>query len=87
MEWVRKMGAASLESVAHVGVFGLFFCKALFYCFASPLKVKRVIKQIRFIGWQSLPVIVLTGGFAGMVLGFQGFYSLSRFGSDAFLGP
>ncbi len=87
MEWVRKMGAASLESVAHVGVFGLFFCKALFYCFAPPLKVKRVIKQIRFIGWQSLPVIVLTGGFAGMVLGFQGFYSLSRFGSDAFLGP
>ena len=87
MEWVRKMGAGSLESVAHVGVFGLFFCKALFYSFAPPLKVKRVIKQIRFIGWQSLPVIVLTGGFAGMVLGFQGFYSLSRFGSDAFLGP
>ena len=87
MEWVRKMGAASLESVAHIGIFTLFFGKALFYCFAPPLKVKRVVRQIRFIGWQSLPVIVLTGGFAGMVLGFQGFYSLSRFGSDAFLGP
>jgi phospholipid/cholesterol/gamma-HCH transport system permease protein len=32
-------------------------------------------------------VIFLTGAFAGMVLGFQGYYTLSRFGSEAFLGP
>ncbi len=70
-----------------MGVMGLFLLKTLFYVFVPPLKFARVLKQIRFIGLQSTSVILLTGGFAGMVLGFQGFYSLSRFGSDAFLGP
>jgi phospholipid/cholesterol/gamma-HCH transport system permease protein len=32
-------------------------------------------------------VIFLTGAFTGMVLAFQGFYSLTRFGSAALLGP
>lgn len=57
------------------------------FAFVPPIKVDRVLRQIRFIGFQSGIVILLTGLFSGMVLGFQGFYSLSRFGSDAFLGP
>jgi phospholipid/cholesterol/gamma-HCH transport system permease protein len=32
-------------------------------------------------------VILLTGAFAGMVLGLQGYYGLNRFGSNALLGP
>ncbi len=41
---------------------------------------------MHFIGAKSLFVIVLTGAFTGMVLGLQGYYSLSRFGSEAVLG-
>jgi len=66
---------------------GLFLLKAVFFLVIPPLKFGRFLKQVRFIGLQSVVVILLTGGFSGMVLGFQGFYSLSRFGSDAFLGP
>jgi phospholipid/cholesterol/gamma-HCH transport system permease protein len=66
---------------------GLFLFNTLFYAFVPPIKFTRVLKQIRFIGLQSMFVIVLTGTFTGMVLGFQGYYSLNRFGSDAFLGP
>ncbi|OQY48944.1 MAG: ABC transporter permease [Desulfobacteraceae bacterium 4572_87] len=57
------------------------------FSFVPPFKIYRCLKQIQFIGFQSILLIALTGGFSGMVLGFQGFYSLSRFGSDAFLGP
>lgn len=70
-----------------MGVMGLFLVKAGFYAVVPPVKIGRVIKQVHFIGFQSLVVILLTGCFSGMVLGFQGYYSLSRFGSDAFLGP
>ncbi len=66
---------------------GLFLAVTLFYTFIPPIKFTRLLKQIHFIGLQSTVVILLTGSFSGMVLGFQGFYSLSRFGSDAFLGP
>jgi phospholipid/cholesterol/gamma-HCH transport system permease protein len=70
-----------------MGAMGLFLQSTIFYGLILPLKIKRCLRQIRFIGFQSILVIMLTGGFSGMVLGFQGYYSLSRFGSDAFLGP
>jgi phospholipid/cholesterol/gamma-HCH transport system permease protein len=70
-----------------MGAMGVFLFHCILHCCIPPLKFSRLIKQIEFIGYQSLVVIVLTGGFSGMVLGFQGYYSLSRFGSDAFLGP
>jgi len=65
----------------------LFLGKAIVYSVIPPLKVVRLLKQIRFIGSQSIVVILLTGVFAGMVIGLQGFRSLSRVGSEAFLGP
>ena len=87
MSLIRKLGAITLEYLKRMGYMGLFLLNAFIYTFILPLKVTRILKQIHFIGLQSVFVIILTGGFSGMVLGFQGFYSLNRFGSDAFLGP
>jgi len=66
---------------------GTFLLKAVFYSLTPPLKFYRLLKQIWFVGFQSSLVILLTGAFTGMVLGLQGFYTLTRFGSEAFLGP
>jgi phospholipid/cholesterol/gamma-HCH transport system permease protein len=66
---------------------GLFLAKAFFYASTLPLKFSNLLKQIQFIGFQSMLVIFLTGAFAGMVLSLQGFYTLNRFGSAALLGP
>jgi len=84
---IRRLGAFVLLRVYRIGVMGLFLVKTFFYAVIPPVKVLRVIKQVHFIGFQSMIVILLTGCFSGMVLGFQGYYTLSRFGSDAFLGP
>jgi len=84
---MEQIGTKTLDLVYRIGVMGLFLGKAFLYALIPPIKVQRLLKQIHFIGLQSLVVIVLTGSFTGMVLGFQGYYSLSRFGSDAFLGP
>jgi phospholipid/cholesterol/gamma-HCH transport system permease protein len=66
---------------------GIFLVRALFCIVTPPWKVSAVFRQTRFIGTQSLGVIVLTGVFTGMVLGYQGFNTLNRVGSEAFLGP
>jgi len=84
---VRKAGRFPLPFVRDMGRMGLFLIPVVFYTFTPPLKFFRVLKQIRFIGFGSMLVIVLTGGFTGMVLGFQGYNVLSRVGSTAFLGP
>ncbi|MFQ5988917.1 MAG: MlaE family ABC transporter permease [Candidatus Methylomirabilales bacterium] len=64
----------------------IFLGSALYWMFLPPLKWRRMIGRIHFIGAKSLSVIVLTGAFTGMVLGLQVFYTLSKFGSEAFLG-
>jgi len=84
---VRKLGAISLLGLRGTGRMGLFLAQAFIYVLTPPLKFSRVLQQIRFIGFQSTLVIFLTGAFAGMVLGLQGFYTLNRFGSTALLGP
>ncbi|MBW1996955.1 MAG: ABC transporter permease, partial [Deltaproteobacteria bacterium] len=85
--FLRGLGAKTLLLLRRMGIMGIFLGKAISYCFMPPIKFSLVLKQLRFIGSQSTLVIFLTGSFTGMVLGLQGFYTLSRFGSDAFLGP
>jgi len=50
-------------------------------------RFRAFVDRINFIGYRSLLIIFLTGAFTGMVLGLQIYLTLSRFGSEAFLGP
>ncbi len=85
--FVRNLGVLSLAGLRSMGRMGLFLGKTFFFAVTPPLKFSQLLKQIRFIGFQSALVIFLTGAFSGMVLGLQGFYTLNRFGSAALLGP
>ncbi len=87
MDMIRNLGAATLLVIRRAGLMGLFLGQAVLFCFIPPVKFSLLLKRIHFIGWQSMLVIFLTGSFTGMVLGLQGYYTLSRFGSEAFLGP
>ena len=84
---VRRIGRACLSTVRQMGRMVVFLVRALFCLVTPPLKVRRVLGRIQFIGFKSLVVICLAGAFTGMVLGFQGYHTLTRFGSTAFLGP
>jgi phospholipid/cholesterol/gamma-HCH transport system permease protein len=87
MQGITALGAWFIKRADRLGRAGVFFARTLSCCLAPPIKVRRVIKQVWFIGWKSMPVICLTGGFTGMVLALQGFPTLRRVGSEAFLGP
>lgn len=87
MQLLTSLGAWFLERIGRLGRAGLFLLKSLICTFAPPLKLARVVKQIWFVGWKSMGVISLTGAFTGMVLALQGFPTLRRVGSEAFLGP
>ena len=84
---LAKLGAGTLAFLTYLGRLGLFLFTTLLLIIIPPLKVRRIIRQMHFIGTRSVLVIVLTGLFAGMVLALQGYYTLTRFGSEAFLGP
>lgn len=47
---------------------------------------RLVSQQVHFIGNHSLLIIAVSGLFVGFVLGLQGYYTLSRYGSEEALG-
>jgi phospholipid/cholesterol/gamma-HCH transport system permease protein len=81
------LGRRAIEIVISLGRFGAFFLLALATIVTPPFKFRAFIDRIDYIGFRSLLIILLTGAFTGMVLGLQIFFTLSRFGSEAFLGP
>jgi phospholipid/cholesterol/gamma-HCH transport system permease protein len=84
---VEALGAGTVAIVDALGRFGAFFLEAVIVTVTPPFKVRPFIDRIHYIGYLSLLIILLTGAFTGMVLGLQIFLTLSRFGSEAFLGP
>jgi phospholipid/cholesterol/gamma-HCH transport system permease protein len=81
------LGERILALVEALGRFGGFLGLALFSLITPPFKVRAFVERIHYIGYRSLIIILLTGAFTGMVLGLQLHLVLSRFGSEAFLGP
>ena len=83
----EAIGRRTIELVEALGRFGGFFGLALFSMVTPPFKTRAFIDRLHYIGYRSLLIIILTGAFTGMVLGLQVYLTLSRFGSEAFLGP
>jgi phospholipid/cholesterol/gamma-HCH transport system permease protein len=84
---VEAVGRVTLSVVVALGRFGAFLGHALGLLLTPPLKIRQILGRIQFVGFNSLPIVLLTGTFTGMVLGLQIFIVLARFGADAFLGP
>jgi phospholipid/cholesterol/gamma-HCH transport system permease protein len=81
------LGRSVLDTLASLGRFGRFLAFALVTLLTPPFKGTAFVNRLHDMGFRSLVIIVLTGAFTGMVLGLQIFFVLSRFGSEAFLGP
>jgi phospholipid/cholesterol/gamma-HCH transport system permease protein len=86
VEMIERLGALVLDGVLQLGQFVVFLLGAVFYMCVPPYKPRLWIRQIRIIGADSLFLIILIGGFTGMVLGLQGYNTLRRFGSEGALG-
>lgn len=83
----EALGERAVTIVEALGRFGTFFGQALTLIVTPPFKLRAFVGRIHYIGFNSLLIILLTGAFTGMVLGLQIYFTLSRFGSEAYLGP
>jgi phospholipid/cholesterol/gamma-HCH transport system permease protein len=83
----EALGRWAIDGVEALGRFGTFLGVAVALVFTPPFKLRAFVDRIHYIGFNSLLIILLTGTFTGMVLGLQVYLTLSRFGSEAYLGP
>jgi phospholipid/cholesterol/gamma-HCH transport system permease protein len=81
-DFVRGTGRSTLETVRGLGRVSLFAREMLYWTFAS-LPPRRVVFPLFYeVGVRSLPVVLVTGTFIGMVLAVQMFSHLHRLGAQ-----
>ncbi len=83
---LEKFGGYCLYHVNQLGRMGVFLFYSLLAILQPPYKIYPIIKQTYLIGTLSIFVIIVTGVFTGMVLGLQGYHTLSKFGAEGLLG-
>lgn len=62
------------------------FGKTLIWTFRRPFDIRNLLKQIEEVGIKSVPVVLITGAFTGMVLALQSYTGFKRFNAEAFVG-
>ena len=83
---LEKLGNYFLYHVNQFGRMGRFFFQSIISILKPPYKIYPIIKEIYVIGSLSVFVIFFTGAFTGMVLGLQGYHTLTKFGAESSLG-
>jgi phospholipid/cholesterol/gamma-HCH transport system permease protein len=51
-----------------------------------PLELRNIVKQMEEVGVRSVPVVLVTAAFTGMVLALQSYTGFQRFGATSFVG-
>ena len=85
-DWISTLGAWFIASVRSLGDFGLFTLRLCINLKPALVRFQATAKQILFVGNYSLLIILVSGLFVGFVLGLQGDYVLSSYGSEQALG-
>jgi phospholipid/cholesterol/gamma-HCH transport system permease protein len=80
--WVEGLGKRFVTYIEKCGIAGLILCSTL----VRLPNFKLLVHQIFNVGVLSLPIIVCSALFVGMVLGLQGYTTLATLGAEQAIG-
>lgn len=80
------LGLWMLKVLDRVGSVLMMFAKFVAWSFVPPFRWGLMLKQMEFVGVKSTGVVVLTGGFTGMVLALQTHHGLKPVGAETYIG-
>jgi len=83
---VRGVGANTIDAVWRLGYASRFLGLTLGHSGTCARRPRLVVREIYYTGVLSLIIIMVSGLFVGMVLGFQGYQTLVTYGSESALG-
>jgi len=86
---IESLGTKTVKGVENAGKFGRFSLQAILCSCRGCVKRKRyslIWAQMNAIGVRSVPIVMLTGAFVGMILAVQAYDQLAGFGLEERLG-
>ncbi len=85
-QWVEGIGESIKESIDGLGRIMYFTSSFFYWVFKRPFRVHLFIEQLYFIGNKSILIILLSGGFTGMVLATQTYFGFKLINVDSLVG-
>jgi phospholipid/cholesterol/gamma-HCH transport system permease protein len=86
IEGVKATGAPVMRFLEAVGAHLILVGRALAWLPRRPFRIANYLEAADYIGFGSLPIVLLVGGFTGMVTSLQSVYVFSQFGLESFSG-
>ncbi len=83
---IGALGRRTINTVWRLGIAARFFGLTLLYSATAFRRFRLTSREMFYTGVLSLIIILVAGMFVGMVLGFQGYETLKRYGSESALG-
>ena len=82
------VGRAFIDALGGIGYAAMLMVEALYYTLfgwriGQPVRLAPVVRQMREIGADALPIVALLGFTVGLMLGIQFLASLSEFGAQS----
>lgn len=86
IDWIAALGQKAFAFFELFGRAGIMLFNALIGKPEFKKQFPQLIKQLYFVGVQSLVIIAVSGLFIGMVIALQGYYILTMFNAESSLG-
>ncbi|KKL04233.1 hypothetical protein LCGC14_2618110, partial [marine sediment metagenome] len=85
-DMVAALGRLIIGFTIETGKVILMLSDTLRKMVTPPYDFKNMMKQMQEVGVRSLPVVLVTGLFTGMVLALQSYTGFKRFGAETLVG-
>ncbi len=83
---IDTLGRRIYESLEALGTHFHICIQAIYWMFKPPFDFSELLKQIEEIGVKTLPVVLITAVFTGMVLALQSWSAFARFKAQSLVG-
>lgn len=83
---IRSIGANAIDNVLRLGYAARFIGLTLAHSGTSFARPRLIVRELYYTGVLSMVIILVSGMFVGMVLGLQGYQTLTTYGSESALG-
>jgi phospholipid/cholesterol/gamma-HCH transport system permease protein len=81
-----SFGTRVFRLIEDLGNIFVLLVQCVTWLFRPPSEIKNIVKQMEEVGINSLPVVMVTATFTGMVLALQSWSGFQRFQATSFVG-
>lgn len=86
MNAIERLGSVIINFAVQLGSILLLVFSTIKQVVLPPFELRNIFKQMLEIGVRSLPVVLITAVFTGMVFALQTYTAFKRFGAESLVG-